>query len=280
MRFVDLTGKKFGLLTVTKELGNNRIECRCDCGTIKEYDKYKVKTGKTKSCGCNRYNFVNDTQFKRTNRVGQTFNNLTIIKELGHDRVVCRCNLCGNEKELCKSKIVSGITKHCGCSRIKSNFIDLTGKVFGDITVIKQVQTNPVKWLCKCKCGNTTIVPTTRLTKHETTCCPKCVCKRKMVKVYGGFKKFSFSGTNVRVIKGTKPFKTNTSGVRGVSFRKKQNSWQARLCLRGEVIYLGSFGSLKEAEMARKQAERKYYKPILDKWNNSHEEKMEMEERK
>ena len=276
MKFVDLTGKKFGLLTVTKELGNNRIECQCDCGVIKEYDKYKVKTGHTKSCGCNRYNFVNDTQFKRTNRVGETFNALTIIKELGHDKVICRCNLCGNTKEMRKSKVVLGEVKSCGC--LKGNFIDLTGKTFGDLTVINQVQTNPVKWLCKCKCGNTTVLMTARLTSNGTTCCRECFYKKVIPKLNKGLRKFLTHRTNVKIISKKKAFKNNFCGVRGISIRKHQNSYQARICFRGEKIYLGTFSTLQEAKLARKKAEKEYFLPAIKLWNKNHSDEIKIEE--
>lgn len=56
---------------------------------------------------------------------------------------------------------------------------DLTGKRFGKLTVISKVKkeskSERTKWLCKCDCGNTTIVPTYRLTGGETQ---SCGCKR------------------------------------------------------------------------------------------------------
>lgn len=57
-RFEDLTGQRFGKLTVIKYAGKKGTaslwECQCDCGqktyTITNY----LKTGHTTSCGCNR----------------------------------------------------------------------------------------------------------------------------------------------------------------------------------------------------------------------------------
>ena len=54
---VDLTGKKFGHLTVLRQFRENRIkycECECDCEnhTIKIVNASNLTRGLTKSCGC------------------------------------------------------------------------------------------------------------------------------------------------------------------------------------------------------------------------------------
>lgn len=53
---LDLTGHRFGLLTVEKYsyTKNNRVYwlCKCDCGNTKEVQKSSLKNGGTKSCGC------------------------------------------------------------------------------------------------------------------------------------------------------------------------------------------------------------------------------------
>lgn len=59
----DLTGKRFGRLTVIKKSsykmrkdGKRRSMwlCKCDCGNEIEEDSYSLKSGNTKSCGCLR----------------------------------------------------------------------------------------------------------------------------------------------------------------------------------------------------------------------------------
>lgn len=57
---IDLTGKRFGLLTVIEIAGkapNGRIQwrCICDCGTEKIVKGHDLKSGETKSCGCYKY---------------------------------------------------------------------------------------------------------------------------------------------------------------------------------------------------------------------------------
>lgn len=57
MKFNDLTGQRFGRLTVVKRMPNNQNNkvvwlCRCDCGSTSVVIGSRLFTGKTKSCGC------------------------------------------------------------------------------------------------------------------------------------------------------------------------------------------------------------------------------------
>ncbi len=56
-KLIDLTGKKFGRLTVlgrTKNSKKRYVEwkCRCECGAITVVQGGNLKNGATKSCGC------------------------------------------------------------------------------------------------------------------------------------------------------------------------------------------------------------------------------------
>lgn len=56
---IDLTGMKFGKLTVIKEFGHSKDGrvtwlCRCECGGEKIASGHDLKSGATKSCGCLR----------------------------------------------------------------------------------------------------------------------------------------------------------------------------------------------------------------------------------
>lgn len=54
--FNDLTGQRFGRLTVIKRhtpKGQKvRWLCKCDCGNEKDISAYELTSGNTKSCGC------------------------------------------------------------------------------------------------------------------------------------------------------------------------------------------------------------------------------------
>lgn len=55
-KFIDLTGQKFGRLTVIKRVENKGKNtywlCKCDCGNIKSVRVDSLKNGSIKSCGC------------------------------------------------------------------------------------------------------------------------------------------------------------------------------------------------------------------------------------
>ena len=55
--FIDMTGEKHNRLLVVSYFGKDKGRksmwlCKCDCGKKCIVDGYKIRTGKTKSCGC------------------------------------------------------------------------------------------------------------------------------------------------------------------------------------------------------------------------------------
>ena len=59
MRIIDLTGHKFGLLTVMYPTGEIRSKsrvwvCQCDCGQTNKVTIRGLRTGSVRSCGCLR----------------------------------------------------------------------------------------------------------------------------------------------------------------------------------------------------------------------------------
>lgn len=56
MKKVDLTGQRFGRLTVIKRIGTKYHQslwlCKCDCGNTKEVICQNLKHGSVRSCGC------------------------------------------------------------------------------------------------------------------------------------------------------------------------------------------------------------------------------------
>ncbi|MCQ2589265.1 MAG: hypothetical protein MJ179_02470 [Treponema sp.] len=51
---IDITGNKYGKLTVIKYVDNKKWLCRCDCGNEKIADSCNLKRGNIRSCGCIR----------------------------------------------------------------------------------------------------------------------------------------------------------------------------------------------------------------------------------
>ena len=54
----DLTGLKFGMLTVVSRAPNQNGQpmwyCKCDCGNVVTMRGYKIRTGKDVDCGCRK----------------------------------------------------------------------------------------------------------------------------------------------------------------------------------------------------------------------------------
>ena len=128
MKFLDLTGKTFGKLTVIKLDHMHKIngaywQCSCDCGSnkISIISGKNISQGKVLSCGC----LVQENGHKnRDNLLGKTFGNLTVFNfEINdkHNMIwLCTCS-CGSNKivRAIGASLKNGDVKSCGCIRRK-----------------------------------------------------------------------------------------------------------------------------------------------------------------
>lgn len=93
---------------------------------------------------------------------------------------VCRCS-CGNLISVSTCNLNSGLkaNRNMSCGKCHANREDLTGNVYGKLTVIgpdtnhKATKENgwKTKWLCECECGNITSVFRDNLIRLHTTSC-------------------------------------------------------------------------------------------------------------
>ena len=116
---VDLTGQKFGMLTVVERTnrknssGEYYHKCLCECGNTKEVIGSRLKLQKVKSCGCLRK--VGEGEI-----IGRKSGRLTIIERTdrrntqgaAYYKAVCEC---GNTRDVLISQITQGSAKSCGC---------------------------------------------------------------------------------------------------------------------------------------------------------------------
>ena len=125
MRLIDLTGKRFGRLTVicrdfeTQKLKNAEKpywKCKCDCGKEVSVLGKSLREGTTKSCGC--YSRDQAKGLKWTDISNQRFGNLTAIKYLGKSKWECLCD-CGRKTIVDTGDLKSGHTSSCGCLHSK-----------------------------------------------------------------------------------------------------------------------------------------------------------------
>ena len=132
-KFIDLTGQKFGILTVVSRnvdkispCGQKYTtwDCVCDCGNKTIVSSNNLRRGHTNSCGC-----LNLNRERFNNLVGMRFENLEVlhraedyVKPNGRKILMwqCRCD-CGNIVTVSGESLKYGNTKSCGCKR-RNNF--------------------------------------------------------------------------------------------------------------------------------------------------------------
>jgi hypothetical protein len=56
------------------------------------------------------------------------------------------------------------------------------------------------------------------------------------------------------------------SGIKGVNWDKTRQKWVAEININGVKHFLGRFDALEDAAAARKQAEEKYFKPVIEEF--------------
>lgn len=119
-------------------------------------------------------------------------------------------------------------------------------------------------WKCKCFCGNIFFVPASDVKRNGYA---SCGCIKGIEKAHQTMRKNLKEGTNLLLLK-TRKRKNNTSGYKGVSWDAQRKKWVAQIRLQGKNHKIGRFLNLEDAIEARKQAEKKYFEPILKKYKN------------
>ena len=156
LSFKDMTGKRFGKLTVlekTNKRTNNRSiiwKCKCDCGNLCEVSRDSLIQG-TQSCGClkkeNARKLGKKSGYDLTN---QHFGKLTAIKLIENRKErtwLCQCD-CGNQCEVTSKDLLRSHISSCGCLK-KSLGEYLIEKILkeNNIPFISQYHNNNCKFI-------------------------------------------------------------------------------------------------------------------------------------
>lgn len=127
-KFKDLTGLKFGRLTVQflydrAIYGKFIWHCKCECGTEVNVFGCHLSNGRTKSCGCYQKEMASEAS--RSDLVGRQFGRLTVVSfsrmaNRHNSMWWCICS-CDNHTrvEVLGCNLVKGTTTSCGCYRIE-----------------------------------------------------------------------------------------------------------------------------------------------------------------
>lgn len=143
-----------------------------------------------------------------------------------------------------------------------AKMIDLTGKTFNHLTVIKYDHSANKQrlWLCQCDCGNTTLVTTKRLTSGHTTSCGHVKRDRNHT-IAPGYEAKRVDGVAVFLLDKKRKRRTdNTTGVTGVKKYKQRDGsivYQSDITIAGKRHYLGRYPTIAEAATARHNAEQR-----------------------
>lgn len=226
---MDLTGKKFGRLTVIRRVedhiepsGRHRARwlCHCDCGNdIILVGMYLTRENGTKSCGC----------FARENmsRVKKKYNTYDLTGDYGIGYTL------KGEEFWFDLEDYDRIKDYCWCKNKRGYIISTDGKTRKTI-LLHRVITN---------CLNE-LVP-----DH----------------IHGKETRYDNRKSNLRICSTQENcmnsglYKNNTSGVTGVIWHKRDKIWESWIRVNYKKIYLGRFEKFEDAVKARKQAEEKYF---------------------
>ena len=286
----DLSGKRFGMLTVTNnyEVRNSQAfwECECDCGKRLFVIGAALSSGNTKSCGCNKAKRIKETRM--LNLLGQRFGRLVVIEETGKKNKSgcylwkCQCD-CGKIVEVSSGNLSSGHSLSCGCGR---NEKTVARNVRGRKQNAYRVEGNTV-YVTLSNCDEEMICDADdweRLKQFYWYRNNEGYCETRLWNCYGGHStrfhievigkeegyvtdhinrnRLDNRKCNLRHVTplentwNISVAKNNNSGVTGVSL--KDGKWIVQIGSRYKKYYIGAYDTKEEAIAARIEAEKKY----------------------
>lgn len=215
--------------------------------------------------------------------IGNKYNELTVVslydgriyKDVAYN---CICS-CGTPTVATKDQLLHGRKKSCGCLRRKTppNAHDLTDKRFGKLVARRRAgitEQGNALWECDCDCGNRATVISTLLVNGNTKSCGCAAVEH--VKHARDVLERDMRIDGIVVPKLTQKVRSDSqTGHKGICRRIKRNReyYEAYITVDGKRKYLGSSPDLNVAIRMRQEAEEKYYKPTIQKWEAKKNEK-------
>lgn len=219
-KFIDITGEKYGLLTVVKRVendarGNPQWLCLCDCENQVVVRGYNLKNKNTSSCGC-----LNKISMSKTGKSNKQYNTYDLSGEYGIGYT--------NKGE----EFYFDLEDY---DKIKDYYwrIDKSGYVMSTDGIIMHVLImNPSE--------------------------NKCVDHIKHNKIDNRKSQLRLVTYTQNAINRKKQ-SNNTSGATGVYWNRNMQKWFAEIRLNKKRIFLGYFDNFEDAVKTRKEAEEKYF---------------------
>lgn len=217
---------------------------------------------------------------------GQRFGRLTVLQRADDYvsptgkrtvRWLCKCD-CGREITMLRNTLVQA--QSCGCIRAEKSTAamqDLTGQRFGRWTILEKaplehVRSNGLKtgWRCKCDCGTERVITSKALLNRESLSCGCLRTEAAAARIKDGVLQ-PYDGTMVSRLRQKKPTAGSKTGVRGVYWSNVEQCYVAKIEIRKKPITIGRFASLEKAAEARRAAEKEYFDPVIEAYDNINE---------
>ena len=171
---------------------------------------------------------------------------------------LCRCLLCGREIVV-PQKNLGKAQKNCGCARRNPRKELPAGTRFGRLTVLEPVPADQpgggLRYRLRCDCGKEVLATRANLMSGYVTSCG-CLhdelfraSHRKYLDrvLVDGTTRTHMEHLDVM-------YANNTSGIRGVSWHRRRQKWQARIAYKGKTYSLGYYDDKEAAGEAVRQA--------------------------
>ena len=232
--FIDLTGQKFGRLTVLCRASDyvspngRRLTqwlCECDCENKNKVivSAWSLKDGRTKSCGCLAIEQAKKNICKSW-ETNKKYNPYDLTGDFGIGYTLKGEEFYFDKEDLCK------IEKYCWM--IDNGYVVSSERINNKQKKIKM---------------HKLLLPEVKLVDHiNGNGCDNRKCN---------LREATRSQNNMN----KKLLSNNTSGVTGVYWAKNCNKWRAYITINHKRIDLGVFDIFEEAVTVRKAAEEKYF---------------------